>query len=222
MFLTTFGVSHVESLRHYFSLKPFQINIFLIKMEKDIVLTKVCKLSNCFEFWNVIFVNASLRVSLTVKMFKLPQPDDSLAKSNTLRTKTLWTNTLWKSSPGQGRGLSTKWSTRRSSRYGTPGGLSSQGQGRGLSVQAANFTIGLVSLEASGFINGCVICCLDQKMFCSCRNLAEIWGGDPQISTVTIWTTFWDIWANKSKKLFIAVVHVQIQKYKIRCYQRLL
>ena len=40
MFLTTFGVSHVESLRHYFSLKPFQINIFLIKMEKDIVFDK--------------------------------------------------------------------------------------------------------------------------------------------------------------------------------------
>ena len=45
---------------------------------------------------------------------------------------------------------------------------------RHLSVQAPVFTIGLVLVEASGFINGCVICCLDQKMFCSCRNLAEI------------------------------------------------
>ena len=93
---------------------------------------------------------------------------------------------------------------------------------RQLSVPAPVFAIGLVLVEASGFINGCVVCCLDQKMFCSCRNLAEIWGGDLYISTVTIWTTFWDIWKKKSKRLFIAVVHVQIQKYKMWWYQRLL
>ena len=57
---------------------------------------------------------------------------------------------------------------------------------RHLSVQAPVFAIGLVLVEASGFINGCVICCLDQEMSCSCMNLAKIRGGDPYISTVTI------------------------------------